>query len=404
MKRVTGLKKELALIMKARSKELKKIPLRAAWYLHRTFRHEKLTKINGSYVINTFMPPFPSRAFEQLAKNTVSVYKHNIFPYSAYVALTNRCGFKCWHCSKFYRQGDELNTKNWINIMRKLQDLGISVIGFTGGEPLRRKDLEDIIRSVDSRSTSILFTSGEGLSSERAKSLKDAGLFYIAISLDHYDKNTHNQLRGSDKAFDIAVEAIHTSVANGFYTAVQIVPRKNLLNKNDMDKYVEFVNRLGVEEIRVIEPMPTGRLIKERENIFFEESDHNFIKKYHIATNKNAKLPKIAAFTYLEDKDLYGCGAGIQHIYIDAYGNLCPCDFTPLSFGNVRDEDFDIAYKQLREQFCRPRNKCFILDNMEKIKPLFNGDLPLGCKESVAICNTCSDGELPEFYKKLGWK
>ena len=211
MKHITGLKKDLILVKNMRNKTLRKLPLNVSWYLLRTFKNEKLTKINGKYVISTFMPPFPTVAFDQLIKSTVAVYDGKVIPYSAYVALTNKCGFNCWHCSKAYRQGEELGKEEWIQIMKHLQDIGVSVIGFTGGEPLLRKDLEDIIKSIDSRSTTILFTSGDGLTGEKAKSLKDAGLFYIAVSLDHYDKAKHNELRGSDRAFDVAVQAIENS-------------------------------------------------------------------------------------------------------------------------------------------------------------------------------------------------
>ncbi|MFH0732631.1 MAG: radical SAM protein [Candidatus Omnitrophota bacterium] len=404
MKRLTGLKKELAFVNNAKNKEFKKLPFKILWYLHSTFKNEKLTQINGRYVINTFMPPFPSTAFEQLIKNTVSVYNHNVFPYSAYAAVTARCGFNCWHCSKAYRHGEELSTDKWIQIMRRLQDIGISVIGFTGGEPLLMHGLEDIINSIDERSTTILFTSGDGLTDQRAKSLKGAGLFYIAVSLDHYDEGKHNKLRGSDKAFSTALEAIDNSLKNGFYTAVQITVTTDILNNEDMNKYIEFVNKLGVEEIRIVEPMPTGRLIKEGADVFLNESEHEFINRYHIATNKNKRLPKIASFTFLENEALYGCGAGIQHIYIDPFGNLCPCDFTPLSFGNINEEGFDIPYQRLRSQFNRPRDKCFILDNMGKISPLFEKNLPLGYEESLAVCSNCTKGRLPEFYKKLGWE
>jgi len=404
MKHITGLKKDLILVKNMRNKTLRKLPLNVSWYLLRTFKNEKLTRIGGKYVINTFMPPFPSIAFDQLIKSTVAVYDGKVIPYSTYVALTNKCGFNCWHCSKAYREGEELGKEAWIQIMKDLQDIGVSVIGFTGGEPLLRKDLEDIIKSVDSRSTTILFTSGDGLTDEKAKSLKDTDLLYIAVSLDHYDKAKHNELRGSDRAFDVAVQAIENSLKNGFYTAVQLTVRKDFLNRKDMDKYIEFVNYLGAQEIRIAEPMPTGRLIKEKADIFLDKSEHELLKNYHIETNKNKNLPKIAAFAYIEDKDFYGCGAGIQHLYIDALGNLCPCDFTPLSFGNVHKEGFDVVYQRLRQQFSRPRDKCFVLDNMDKIRSCFESDLPLGYEESVEVCQVCSKGNLPKFYKKLGWR
>lgn len=404
MRNITGLKKELILMANIKNRELRKLPLRVSWYLQRTFKNEKLTLLDGKYIVNTFIPPFPSRAFDRLIKNTADVYRRILSPYSAYIALTDRCGFKCWHCSKSYRQGKEVNRDKWVEIINKLQEIGISVIGFTGGEPLYREDLEEIIKSVDDRSTTILFTSGDGLTDERARSLKQAGLYYITVSLDDYDRIRHNQLRGSDKAFEIAVEAVKNSLNNGFYTAVQLTVRKNFLNQKDMDRYIEFVKNLGAQEIRIIEPMPTGRLIKEGKGIFLDNLEREFLKGYHRRINKNKTMPKIASFMYIEDKNLYGCGAGIQHIYIDAFGNLSPCDFTPLSFGNLQEEDFDIPYRKLREEFSRPRDKCFVLDNMGQIRSAFKDNLPLPYEESKKVCKVCSKGVLPEFYRRLGWE
>ncbi|HRZ67273.1 MAG TPA: radical SAM protein [Candidatus Omnitrophota bacterium] len=404
MKNITGFRKELALLANIKSRELRSLPPRVMWYLHRTFKNEKLTWTGDRYVISTFMPPFPSRAFDGLIKNSVDVYRHNVMPYSAYLALTNKCGFNCWHCSKAHRQGEELSAQKWKDIIKELQDAGICVIGFTGGEPLLRGDLEELVGAVDNRSASILFTTGEGFGSARAKKLKDAGLCYTAISLDHYDAGEHNRLRGSDRAFKIAVDAIGESVKSGFYTAVQLTVRKDAANTGFLDKYMDFVKKLGVQEIRIIEPMPTGKLIDAGAGTFLGEEDRNALIDFHIRANRISNLPKVAAFAYLESGDMYGCGAGIQHVYIDAHGNLCPCDFTPLSFGNLKDESFMSAFSRLRGQFDRPRDKCFILDNIDKLKPSFKKTLPLGREESEKVCRDCAKGNLPLYYKKLGWK
>ena len=128
MKNITGLKKDLVLLTNSRSRALRALPLGVQWYLKNTFNNEKLTQINDKYVVNTFMPPFPGRAFEQLMKNTVAVYKHELFPYSAYLAITNKCRFNCWHCSRAHRKGEELDKEKWIEVVGKLQDIGISII------------------------------------------------------------------------------------------------------------------------------------------------------------------------------------------------------------------------------------------------------------------------------------
>ncbi len=404
MKHITGFKKDVILAVRARTGYVRKLPLSVQAYLNSTFRHEKLTRMDGRYVIHTFLPPFPGRAFEQLTRTTAAIYEGRAAPYSTYLSLTDRCGFRCWHCSKELREGKELTTEEWIRVARELQDHGICLIGFTGGEPLWRRDLEEIVRSIDERSATILFSTGDGLTDERAGRLKEAGLTYVAISLDHYDPEKHNRLRGSPKAFDTAVRAIRTALAGGFYTAVQLTATKDLMSDGEMDRFIGFVRELGAQEIRLVEPMPTGRLMEVRGEALFGEKERQLLKEYHIKTKKVKDMPKVVAFAYIEDEDLYGCGAGVQHMYVDAFGNLCPCDFTPLSFGNLKEEGFETPFARLHKAFGRPRGQCFILSNADKIRAAFKGKLPLGYDESLALCARCSQGGIPEFYKQLGWK
>ena len=81
------------------------------------------------------------------------------------------------------------------------QNLGSSVIGLTGGEPLLRDDLEDIIAAIDQRSMPVLFTTGYKLTQARVKSLKKAGLEIPVISLDHYSAEIHDKGRRKEGIF-----------------------------------------------------------------------------------------------------------------------------------------------------------------------------------------------------------
>ena len=92
-------------------------------------------------------------------------------------AVTAKCCCNCWHCSFADRdKRDKLTLDVMRESIAQLQDMGTSVIGFTGGEPLLRKDLEEIIACVDERSMPIFFTTGFQLTRERVRELKDAGL------------------------------------------------------------------------------------------------------------------------------------------------------------------------------------------------------------------------------------
>ena len=87
------------------------------------------------------------------------------------------------------------------------QNLGISIIAFTGGEPLLRKDIFELISHVDKRkAVPILFTNGLLLSDEVAEKLAKAGLYSIFVSIDSPNPKEHDQLRGMPNLFETAIE------------------------------------------------------------------------------------------------------------------------------------------------------------------------------------------------------
>lgn len=70
--------------------------------------------------------------------------------------------------------------------------MGVFWLGFTGGEPLLHKDLVEIVKSVGDDCAIKLFTTGSNLTPQLAKELKEAGLLYVSISLDHWDEAEHD--------------------------------------------------------------------------------------------------------------------------------------------------------------------------------------------------------------------
>ena len=106
---------------------------------------------------------------------------------------------------------------------------------FLEGEKIvKHEDIFDIIKAIDSRSTTILFTSGFNLSFEKAKKLKDSGLFGIGISLDSYDKDEHNKNMNSENVFDYALEALKNANRAGLYTMAQTVILKENVDEEKL--------------------------------------------------------------------------------------------------------------------------------------------------------------------------
>lgn len=370
---------------------------------------EKIIYFNKQYVINSFLPPILSEAFFTFVH---SLSKDNdIFssfakgsssaPISTYLKLTNECNCNCFHCSAGYQNKNKkkLSTGDWKKIISDLQALGTSYIGFTGGEPLLHEDLEEIIASVDKRSVTILFTNGIHLTYEKALSLKKAGLFALSVSLDSAIEERHNEIRGNKNAFSAALQAIHHARKAGLYTIVQSVLFKEELNQERLYPLLKLIKKQGAHEVRIHQPAIAGKLLDSvnQDQILFTESDRQ--KMFDLQFKANKKLfgfPKVISFPYTEGPEQFGCNAGIFHSYVTDEGELTPCDFVPLSFGNILENDLAESYKKMHQIVGKRKMSCMAM----QIVPYMSGKkTPISIQEATQICKAVYTEEEPKVFK-----
>ncbi len=355
-------------------------------------KNDRIVIHSGDFIVNSFLPPLNSRAYKSIV-DAVPGEKGEFFlnhttgkrlaPISTYIAVTGRCMYNCWHCSakKFIKEKDdkskEMTTHEVKKIIKSLQDLGVGIIGFTGGEPLLRNDLEEIISSIDDRSISLVFSNGYSLSYERAKSLKDAGLFGVGISIDSLYKEKHDKKRGYIGAYDNSINAIKNCKKAGIYTMAQTVCTKEMLETKEINDLAKYLKEIGIDELRILEPIPCGSLLVKKDEIYATEEKKKLIN-LHIEFNNNKKYPKTSVFPYIESKDQFGCGAGVQHSYIDSEGNFMPCDFVSENFGNVLREDIKYIWDKMHGKLEKAKTYCY-----------------------AKKCDKCNDNELPKYYRLL---
>lgn len=356
-------------------------------------KNERIVKHEGKYIVNAFLPAVNSTAFKSIAMSVpgrgAEFYKNHVSgvrlaPISTYIAVTGRCMYHCWHCSasNMMAQGEsDLSTEDMKRIIQDVQNLGVGIIGFTGGEPLIRQDLEEIIRAVDDRSMTLLFSNGYGLTKERAKTLKAAGLFGVAISFDSTKSEIHDQKRGYKGAYDIALEAIRNAKAAGLYTMGQTVCTKEMLQTKEIHEVAKFLNKEGIHELRIVEPIPCGVLEESSKEMLTQEEKKQLID-LHILFNKDKAYPKTSVFPYVESEDQYGCGAGVQHSYVDKDGNFRPCDFIYEDYGNILKEPIREIWQKMHTSCGRPKCDCY----------------------AKTKCKKYTDGKIPKYYRLLGGK
>jgi len=376
-------------------------------------RDEKIIRHNGKLVYSSFLPPIPSRAAGQVQSAMDDTAGKGPFdamlagtrnaPVSMYVAVTERCPYRCAHCSATGRlPAPDIPTAEMVKILRDVQDMGTAIIGLTGGEPLLRNDLRELFACLDDRSVSILFTSGHGLTPERARALKDAGLFGVGISLDSADPAEMNTLRGCGKAHAVATNAVKISRAAGLYTMTQTVANRDSVRSGKLLDIIKRSGELGAQEVRVLENMPSGRLAHITPDRILTADERAELCRFHADVNRRRGLPKVSVFAHTEDASRFGCGAGTQHSYIDAAGNLYPCDFVPLAFGNVREQPVSALWKSMHRAIGKPRQTCMIMEI--HAKKLFSETtaFPVAQGDAHALLAKLDVMDtMPGFYQRL---
>jgi MoaA/NifB/PqqE/SkfB family radical SAM enzyme len=372
-----------------------KVPLNFSIFALKKFKYQNPQLFNKQIWMSTLVPPYPSEAFNRFMEVFI---KDERLPQSANIAVTGECPFNCPFCSYGQRVKKDLRTEQIIDIVNQLKDLKCSIIGLTGGEPLLRNDLEEIIKAANPEIFTILFTSGYKLTLERAISLKKAGIGCVTLGLEYADQKRQNETRGHNKAFKFVEDGINNCNNANIFTAIATIGTKEKIRTGELYKILKLSKEWNIDEIRLISPVATGRW-EGRTDQILEHDEYEELRKFHITQNRTHKTPILTWLTYYETQELFGCLTGYRYVFIDASGEVCPCDQTPLSFGNVTKESLNNIWKKMEKSFPNPRLYCLMNDISSKIDAEI---LPIPPEESVKLVPKINNNSpLPEIFKRL---
>lgn len=173
---------------------------------------------------------------------------------------THRCNLHCVHCytdSRDREYSGELTTAEAISMVDDLADFGSPVLLISGGEPLRRPDIEDVARHAISRGMRVvLSTNGTLLTPERAARFAELGVSYVGISIDGRP-STHDQFRGMQGAYEASVNALRACRDAGLKTGLRFTLTKH--NQADLPWLFELMEAEGIHRLCVYHLAPTGR-------------------------------------------------------------------------------------------------------------------------------------------------
>ncbi len=283
--------------------------------------------------------------------------------------VTKVCNLHCKHCyeSAGVAPPDELNKREALRAVDKMAKAGVACIALSGGEPLMRKDIWDIIKRI--RKNEIAFfiaTNGTLLTKENVKKLKKFNCLYIQVSLDGAKPSTHNRFRGAN-AFQRTIQGIKNAVDSGICIGIATTVTK--LNYKEVPQIIDLAEKLGVEIFMHYNFVPVGRgkeIAKldisppEREKLLNMLASQIGKRKISLLSTApqygrvcaQHSLVSLTHFDNIGQKEEFrdsvkflgefvgGCGAGRLYCALDYNGDITPCVFIPIKLGNIRKDDF----------------------------------------------------------------
>ena len=344
---------------------------------------EKLAAVLGDKaVISLYLPPLPSETFKRVIRNHLrKKFRLPYGPDAATLAITEKCNCRCFHCSAYRRKKEELSTYRWMRVIDELLKMGTYNITFTGGEPLLREDLYELIRHVDKRKAiTQIFTNGYLLNEDVVEELVKSGLYSLQVSLDSPIAEEHDRLRGVNGLFKKAIEGIKIAREKGLLVGISSYIDHEGLKRGKIEKLISIAEKIGVNELTVFDLVPTGKILHQ--NLFLTEEDRKTLIQIYVRENEKASGPRVSIMSFVNSPLGAGCFGGDFQIHITNSGEVTPCDFTPLTFGNVKKESLREIWRKIRKhpeyrcwrERCRMQNPTFRKRYIERIPD--GADLP----------------------------
>ncbi|MBF0217385.1 MAG: radical SAM protein [Candidatus Omnitrophica bacterium] len=298
--------------------------------------------------------------------------------------LTRSCNLACSHCRASSGHGpylNELTTEECFRFIDEVISFAKPVMILTGGEPLMRKDLFEIIAYGKKKGLiMVMAPNGTLLDEDNIKKIIESGIKRISVSLDGPDAATHDDLRQVPGAFNGAIRGITKAKEQGLEFQVNTTVTKR--NIGTLPAIMDLAKELGAKAHHIFLLVPTGRG-KEMEKDELTPEEYEETLKYLSRKKKEAimdiKVTCAPHFNRILLNDHAqsaaslkgrGCMGGTGFCFVSHVGEVQPCGYLELKCGNIREKAFkDIwlgseVFNNIRD-FDKYHGKCGICEFKE---------------------------------------
>ncbi len=274
------------------------------------------------------------------------------------ITLTHLCQCRCVHCydatNTPFSNADSLKTVEVFSILDQAVSMGCTEVCFTGGEPLLREDLLDLIRySRRLQLVTKINTNGLLLSRGMVSELKKAGLACCFVSIDSPDPEVHNMLRGHANCHESALKGLRELVSQGIAASITTYARRESIHNGELQQIIDLAHELDLETVRILFPVPMGGFFDDQSKVL------NFEERERVRQYLNDPI-----VTMESQKEGTRCTAAVTKLNILPDGAVTPCVFVPKDYGNIRKDSLESIWERMTEfdRLCKPKGQCPMCD------------------------------------------
>jgi PqqA peptide cyclase len=276
-------------------------------------------------------------------------------PFSLLAEVTHRCPLHCPYCSnplELASQASELKTEEWKRVLAEAVELGVLHVGFSGGEPLQRQDLVELVAAArEAGLYSNLITSSLGLNRRRADELKSAGLDSIQISFQSDEAALADRIAGTS-AHAKKLEAARMVRELGFPLTVNTVLHRGNIER--LEQIISLAENLGAERLELANTQYYGWAFKNRGALLPTRAQIDRAVEIATASRKRLLGKMEVLFVvpdYYSDRPkpcMHGWGQ--KHLTVNPAGEVLPCptahEIKSMKFDNVREKPLAWIWKE----------------------------------------------------------
>ncbi|MFP3268602.1 MAG: GTP 3',8-cyclase MoaA [Desulfurococcales archaeon] len=234
------------------------------------------------------------------------------------LVVTMRCNYSCIFCHRegitSSRRSELMDPQDYGFLTRISVKLGVSEYKITGGEPLVRDDIGDIVKEISEAGGNVTMTSNGSLLNLKAKELAEGGLKRINVSLHSLREDTYGYLTGGSRSLDVVLKGINEALEYGIRVKLDFVLMKS--NAGELKNIIDFASNIGAD-LNIIELIPLGT-----PNLVYSKEHYETKEVLSLLESESAEV-RIKEF---QNRPSFKLSTGIEVTVVKGYGNPSLCE------------------------------------------------------------------------------